>query len=262
MPFAEVDEAMEARLGHILLSQLPGSQSLIIDYIRPLVVVIHSRGGFVTASQGLFISLLPLSLVSERFINAPFPVVEFVFARSLQFPFAQVCRVDVTLFQPAQRRGVIFSLHRLLHQAKPGELILRGDLPLATLPRVEFPLVYPLACLVVTSRLVQQCCIFQIEVIALADGLDMCVEERKACLIRHIPAFVELVQLHQYACVGGIQCISAFHQGNSLVFLSLFIEVCEREVAEYSRELVVLFRGGLPSCDGIVVLPLVIPNVS
>ena len=76
--------------------------------------------------------------------------------------------------------------------------------------------------------------------------------------MRILHAAVELVELHQYAGVGGVEGEGALHILHGLFLLVAFVEQGEGQVPPHGGELGIEFGRGFPVVDGQVVLPFVI----
>ena len=90
--------------------------------------------------------------------------------------------------------------------------------------------------LAVTSGLVQQGYLFEQQVVTFRHKLGILLQEREPLGVRTAYAAVQLVELHEHACVGVVKRESALHVLYGLVLIVQFVEVCQRQVAPNGRE--------------------------
>ena len=138
------------------------------------------------------------------------------------------------------------------------ELILCRHLALAAFPRMEFVGVEFLLRLFVASRLVEQCDPFEHEVVALRDELRVLLQECQSLPVGVVQLLAQLVEFHEHAGIGLVECKGAFHHRECLLLLPQFIVCGKGEVSPHRWELRVELRRQLPVVHRRGILPLVV----
>ena len=99
-----------------------------------------------------------------------------------------------------------------------------------------------LSSLLVLSCLVEQCGMFEQQVVALGHEMQMLLKHGEALGVRLLHALVELVEFHEYAAVGLIKTKGTLHALESLLCIVVLVAVSQCQIAPYGWELRVELR--------------------
>ena len=131
--------------------------------------------------------------------------VEIVVLRAFEFSLAEVVGIYQTFLEQTDCLGVVALGKGLLCKLHAGELILAGDLSLATFPGVEDAVVNYVDCLGVRSGEVECGGLLEYEVVAHLDEVGVAFHQFQTAFGVGLHALKQLNQLHEYARVGGIE---------------------------------------------------------
>lgn len=137
MFFAEIHQAVEAAVGFVGASEAQKRHTLIENLVGLCIIVVEGRGRLHGAECGGLVVAAGFFGVACGGIGLAQEEVEIVVLCAFEFSLAEVVGIYQTFLEQTDCLGVVALGQGLLCKLHAGELILAGDLSLATFPGVE-----------------------------------------------------------------------------------------------------------------------------
>ncbi len=162
----------------------------------------------------------------------------------------------------AGARRCIFQAHGRAGQLQVGNKVLAYYFAFATFPGVKLAVGQEPLRGVVLVELVVQGDAFEVKIVAVLGQVEVFLQQGEAAGVGLVQLFVKLVELHQHACIGGIEAECFLQRCQRFLLVVLFVVVGEGQVAMYSREGVVKLRGAFPAGNSFGILAVCIPVIA
>ena len=227
MLFTIRDQVIETPPCFIFAPQLTQCQSLIKDLIRLLIVVIHSSCRLAVPDTCLKEQSFRFLIFTQTLQSTCLIIIEIVLLCTVQLSFTHIMRISETFFDQIQGFRIFPFRQQPLYQLYTGKLILCRNLSFPPFPGMELAGIDHTDRFFISSQLVEQGYIFQIQIVTQESDLFMFVEECKPVGMRTVKTLVQLIELHQDTCICRIESKSLLQQDNRLFLFTQFIEISQ-----------------------------------
>ena len=129
-----------------------------------------------------------------------------------------------------------------------------ADLALTAFPRMELMGIEFLLGLLIVAGEIEQGDLLQQQVVALSNELGVLLKMFQPHVMVVAESLIELVELHEYSAVAGIEAESLLHIGHGLLRIVLLVKLFQSEVAPYGGECRVELSRTEPMLTGHIIL--------
>ena len=205
MLLPEFCQAAEGFPGFLFFSQRAESQSLVVDVVGRLVVVIPYRFGNPGSGGCLFEEFPGRSLITHGAPGTAHHIICPVIRNIVQFSLSQVFRIGNGPLRICKGILRLSVRHGLLRKGKQRRLVFIRDLAFPAFPYMEGVVFQQVQCLFILPVLVQQRYIRQHQRAAVRDDFPVRFQDGQPVRCRAVQPFQQLVLLQQAAAVFRLQ---------------------------------------------------------